>query len=139
MGNAAPTLCQVNQDGSVMLLARIDNWSTSGYITQALVSSIAYTVKRVDDDDPSVETAVTGHTAIAVSKATSVFDTLQGVGGVDQRWTVDTTGYNFRYTVSSATTSAFAVKGATYRVYVTFTMATAGEPPIVVPFECEAI
>ena len=104
------------KDGSLLLLARVVNWAAE-YITLASISSIAYTVSLVDEDDEDVATAVTGHNGEAIAKADAVFDTLQ-TGDI---WTVDDTGYNFKYQIDVSTDAAFSERGRTYLVEVVIT------------------
>ncbi len=91
-------------------MSRVKGLSGS-YITQASLSAITCKVYN------NVGTLVTSPT---VTISSSVFDTLQTT---DSRWTRDTTGYNFLFTIPAA---AFPSVGL-YRVEFKFTPAT-GDP-----------
>lgn len=75
------------------ILARV--YRNGVLITQAGISTITVTVKRYNK-----ATGVSSETLsdVAVDKTTAVFDTIQ----TDAKWSTDTTGYNFAYTVSQA-------------------------------------
>ena len=78
--------------------ARVRN-NAAAYITQATVSSIKYTIYALTRSDPTARTAITAHTNVSVTVASTVFDTLQ-TGTV---WgSKDTTGYNFAHQPSVA-------------------------------------
>jgi hypothetical protein len=85
------------EDCGISLMDRIQgNGGTN--ITQATISSIAYSVYAYDDEDKAVAgdasgTAVVEDTALTVSAV--VFDSLQTAAPWDS--TADSTGYNFRY------------------------------------------
>lgn len=94
-------------------------------ITQAAVSSIAYTVTRYGSLDDAIDcvdgTAVVTSTALTVSAV--VFDTLQTAAPWDSA--ADSTGYNFRYN-SVATDRPAVSGGGTYwhRYDIVFTPAS---------------
>jgi hypothetical protein len=77
----------VVEDSIFTIMARIHGDGAN--LVQADISSISYQIFYTDSD-----TAHTGETSLTVS--TVVYDTLQ----TDARWTVDSTGYNFRHDVS---------------------------------------
>ena len=119
MGSAAATECSVLENGTLVMMARVDNESAA-LITQANVSAVEYTVYLLDEnypDNPDTRTAITDHTAVAVAKASCVFDTLQ-TGGF---WTIDETGYNFKWTLAINVTQAFTIAGRRYLVCWTIT------------------
>lgn len=90
------------------LIARIR--ATSGtYITQASLSSIAYSVFDLTAVPAAIVTSGT------ISKSSTVFDTLQTS---DARWTVDSVGYNFLWI---APASLFPLAPRKYQVEITFT------------------
>lgn len=104
------------EDTPLVIMARVRD-ATATNITQAGIDSIAIYV--FDGSGTQVSTT------IAPTVASTVFDTLQ----TDARWTKDSTGYNFRYTIAAA---YFPTGDVNYRVEVIFTPAT-GEPfPLVV-------
>ena len=96
------------EDSGFHLMARIVG-DDAAVITQSDISSIAYSVH--DKSDGS-ETA-TG----SLTVANVVYDTLQ----TDSRWTVDATGYNFRWAVPA---SIPATGGKTYQLEIAFTPAS---------------
>jgi len=121
MANAAPIYGTVPRNSSPVLTARVRD-SANNLIVQAGVTSIAYTAYLLDTDHPEdldARTAITGHTAVAVAKASAVFDTLQtgGVWDDDQ----DSTGYNFKYQVPINVTDCFTTAGRSYLVVFTIT------------------
>jgi len=89
--------------------------STGGNLKQANVTTIAYQVH--DLHVSSTAGAVASSTGLTVSDV--IFDTLQ----TDERWTKDTTGYNFRHTLGS---TVFATGGHTYRVEYRLTESSTG-------------
>lgn len=95
------------EDSGCSVLARIKN-NTGDYITQASLTSIS--AKVYDSDGALVAT-------LTPSISSSVFDTLQ-TSSDDSRWTKDSTGFNFRYTLAA---SNFASGDTTYRVEFIFT------------------
>lgn len=114
MGNEQTNLTFFREDTGKTLLARIQN--PSGTVaTQASITTIALTVKNQDG------TTTISSTGLTISSV--IFDTIQGSSLSDARWTVDTTGYNFRHEVDS---TAFPDPGyATVEYYVT---PLSGEP-----------
>ena len=78
------------EQSAISLFSRIRNRNAE-VVTRAMVSSIA--LKVFDTCDASTPISTT-----APSKTDVVFDTLQTGGG----WTVDATGYNFRYETTAA-------------------------------------
>lgn len=96
-----PTHFLVMEDGGAQTMARVlANDATNAQ--QADISSITY--KVFDIDNSNTETA-TG--TLTVSDV--IFDTLQ----TDARWSVDTTGYNFRHEVPA---TAFPTGGNRYQI-----------------------
>jgi hypothetical protein len=97
------------EDCDVACLARIT--LNGANLTQAGVSSIA---RKVFDLSSSTPTTAIDSSAVTVN--TSVFDTLQ----TDDRWTIDTTGYNFRDVVAGS----ILTSGNRYRIEYVFTGAS---------------
>jgi len=96
--------------------------SSGDDITQAGVSSIAYTIYPINPDDPKNylrETPVTGHSAIDLTVADVVWDTVQ----IDSA----ATNYNFRHAPVITTNAAFPTVGVTYVVRYTIARAI-GQP-----------
>lgn len=85
-------------------------------LTQATVTSITYSVYKLDGQDPDTRTAVTGHSVASVTVADVIYDTLQ---------TDDlATNWNFRHVPPIATNQAFTKAGADYLVEYTITPTT---------------
>ena len=80
----------VYEDGSAQVMARVLGNDASA-VTQSSISSGTYTVH-----DYYLNTEVTSSTSLTI--ASVIFDTLQ----TDARWSADSTGYNFRFTVPAA-------------------------------------
>lgn len=113
MAKGIPTQARFTEDSGWTGLMRLE--LPSGLLaTQATVASLTYTVHN-----GSTQTA-SGTIAIA----TSIFDALQGAAGSDARWTVDATGYNFRFEFPA---TCFPAPGKDYKVEVK-TTPVSGEP-----------
>lgn len=124
MANPAPRLCTTLSGVPPTLMDRIYG-NSNVLVTQASITSITYTVYLMSTDYPTDEdtkTAVTGHSAITVTKTSAVFDALQ-TGGT---WTdsEDATGYNFKHQVDVSVNACFATAGRYYKVVYTFTPAS---------------
>ncbi len=101
----------VFRNATATFLARVEN--TSGQVlTQASVTSIRYSVFEIDIEDPDATSVVTGHDDVALTVADVVFDTLQ----LDEPWTVDAEGYNFRHELDVSQDEAFSQAGRVYQV-----------------------
>ena len=111
--NANPARAYIWEHGTATFMARAVNWSNV-VITKATVASITYTLSQVDPNDETHNTSVTGHMSIPLTVASVIYDTLQ----TDSRWTADTTGYNFAYTLDVSSVDAFADAG--YQYLLTF-------------------
>jgi hypothetical protein len=116
MANASDIYGTAYKNSSVTFLARIVD-KDNDLVLQADLSSIAYTVYLLDEDDADVRTAVTCHSAVTLAVADTIFDTLQ----TDDTWTEDTTGYNFRHILDVAAYEAFAIAGRNYQIEYTLT------------------
>ena len=111
MGTTDIITATVWEDGGATLLARIiDNDSTA--LKQADIDGTG-TIKYYlyDEDSNTPDTAVTTTT---LNEATVIKDTLQ----TDDRWTVDSTGYNFIHVIAASELSS---GGHRYRAEVIFT------------------
>lgn len=95
------------KDGGASIMARVTG-TDGANIVQADITSITCAV--FDKTGASVSTP-------SVVVATSVFDTLQ----TDSRWTVDSTGYNFRF---DAAASVMVTADERYRWEFLFTPAS---------------
>jgi len=132
MADALDTYGNVFKEGSASLLARAVDWS-GVVLEQADISSAEYTIYLLDDQAPDTRTAVTGHTAVALTVADILYNTLQT--GAD--WTVDSVGYNFRLDLDVSADEAFSVAGRRYVVEVKLTP-TSGQD-ILLRFRCNVI
>jgi hypothetical protein len=79
------------QDGCAILMARIVDRNGMN-IQQADVSAIEYWLCDLDPCWPNNLHVVTGHAEVSLDVEDVLFDELQ----VDDPWTVDAVGYNFR-------------------------------------------
>jgi hypothetical protein len=102
------------KNGTERLTARV--FLDGADITQAAVTSIAYSVYLLDANNPDSRTAVTGHSAVSLTKTDVVFDTIQ----TDSQ----SSNYNFRHTPPISTHEAFATAGRNYLVEYTITPVT---------------
>lgn len=117
---ADPVTGVVYEDSTFSLMSRFEVDGSNA--TQSDCSSI--TVRAWDVDDYS--TAVLSAT-LTVSSV--VFDTLQ----TDGRWSVDSTGYNFRYDVAD---TVCTLPGHQYRFEVVVTTSGGKLPPMVWIVDC---
>jgi len=99
------------KNGTVTLMARVLGHDAA-VLAPDDIAAAEYSVYLLDDDDPDARTAVTGHGEQTLIVADVLFATLQ----TDARWTVDTTGYNFRHTLDVSANPAFAIAGRRYLV-----------------------
>jgi len=132
---AIDTQGQVFKRGTATLMARVRG-NDAGNITRDDVASIAYSIYRLDEDDVDSRAAVENHDAVDVTVADVIFDALQTD---DDRWTVDSTGYNFRHTIPISSYVAFAVAGVHYLVEYTLTMASGQGEKILVRYDLECL
>lgn len=123
----------VYRNGTVTLMGRILNDSYE-VLTPTNVTSIEYTIFEIDEKNADNLTAVSGHIEESLVVADVFYSSLQTS---DERWTADTTGYNFLHTIDISSYAAFTEIGKRYRVNYTITPATG--QVVVVPFvvECE--
>ena len=128
----------VLKGGTAIFLARLVN-NSGALLTQSTLSSGAYTISRLDPNDPDSETAVTGHSAASLTIASVIYDTLQ----LDELWKndegdyIDTIGYNFKHQPDISTNGAFAVAGARYKI--NYRLTPSSGQVIVVAFEVGCI
>jgi hypothetical protein len=114
MGKSDPIIATVWEDTGATCLGRFVGQDAAA-ITQASLTSIAYKVYNLDSATPTTATA-TGTLTIA----SVVYDTLQTS---DDRWTVDSTGFNFLDTTAGAAAN-LATGDQRYRIEYTFTPAS---------------
>jgi hypothetical protein len=99
------------KNGTATLMARIVGHDAA-LATPDDIASVDYSIYLLDDDDPDARSAVTGHDEVSLTVADVLFTSLQ----TDDRWTVDTTGYNFRHTIDISSNQAFTIAGRRYLV-----------------------
>jgi len=100
------------EDSGISLMARVVGHDAAN-VTQSVVSSIVYSV--IDNSDNSIIVD-----AATLQKTDIIFDALQ----TDARWTIDSTGYNFRHDLPA---SALPTGNTTYRIEYKITP-TSGAP-----------
>lgn len=96
------------EDAAIQCLARVTGLAGAA-ITQTSLSSITYKIFDLNGATPN--TPISSGT---LTIASVVFDALQ----TDARWTLDTTGYNFRH---AHVPTAFPIGDHTYRIEYVFT------------------
>ena len=118
--------CTAHKNGTLTFMARIVG-EDADEIVQADLTAIAYTVYLQDRHQSDRRQPVDGHEAVEIEVAEAVFDTLQ----LDDLWTEDGVGYNFRHTIDISTSPAFTIAGRHFLVEFTFTP-VAGQPILAV-------
>lgn len=111
-----PIAAEWCEDSSAVLMCRLENRPTSPNsrgtpFVQAGISSA--TLYVYDTTVAASPVAVSGFTALSLTVASVIFDTLQG-------WSVDSVGANFKYTIGP---TAFPTGGHRYRVTVKWVFA----------------
>jgi len=101
----------VFKNGTVTLLARIVGASGAN-ITPGDIDTVTYTVYLLDDQDADARSAVEYHTEVALNVEAVIFSSLQ----LDDLWTVDQIGYNFRHELDVSAHPAFTIAGRRYLV-----------------------
>ena len=111
MPNVIEHRAAVFRDGSCTCLARILG-EDAEVITQATIDSITYTVSLIDPDDEDADTDVENHADSVLTVSDTISDILQ----LDDRWTLDEIGYNFRHVLDVSEHLAFGVRAREYRI-----------------------
>ncbi len=109
----------VFKNGTATFLAQVVG-ADAANITQADISTATYSIYLLNDQNADTRTAVTNHSAVALTVSAIIFDTLQ----TDAIWTVDDTGYNFAHTPIISSDEAFAIAGRSYLVEYSLTPTT---------------
>ena len=137
------------KQGTATMLARIVGWdgallapanfnsasSSSGSSGWGICAiPVKYTIYLLDDEDADLRTPVQGHENRPLEPSDVLFAALQ----LDDRWTVDETGYNFRHTPDICNHHACAVAGRRYLVEYVFTP-KGGEHPVHARFRLNVI
>lgn len=115
------------QVSDAVLMARVRSIDGS-YIQQSAITSIALSVY----DKTAAFVLVTGPIALTVSSV--IFNSLQPNDGV--LWTIDQTGYNFRYRIAGLTAFPLAHD---YRVDVIFTLTDGTTFPVQFDLSTQAV
>lgn len=118
MAEAQDTYGTAFKNSTVTLMARVVG-ANNANIVPADITGILYNVFLLDDRDADSRTPVTGHTDVPLTISDVIFSTLQ----LDAKWTVDSTGYNFRHTPDVLNYPAFAAAGRRYLVEYCLTAA----------------
>ena len=103
---------------SKTLLARVVG-DDAAAVQQADIDTIEYTIYEITGTGLRGD-AVTGHEAVELVVADTIFDTLQ----TDARWTKDTMGYNFAHELDVSESAAFPAGGVEYLIEITLTPVT---------------
>ena len=106
-----PTRGTIYEDSGLTCMARIQGADAS-YITQATTSAITLAVFK------------NANTTATYTASLTVADVIGDVLQTDARWSLDSTGYNFRYSVVA---SVFDAGDATYRLEFKFTPTTGSQ------------
>lgn len=114
MSKAEPTQATVWEDSGATCMARVVGQDAAN-VTQASLTSIGYKVFDLDGAAPGTATA-TGAPVVA----DTIYDTLQTA---DDRWTVDSTGFNFLDIVAGAAAN-LPTGDHRYRIEYIFTPAS---------------
>jgi hypothetical protein len=101
----------VLENGAAILMARLVDPNGTP-IQPATIRAIDCTIYEIDPCWPHSLTLVTGYNAVFVAVANVVFDSLQ----IDELWTVDEVGYNFRHEIKVDGHQRFPKAGFQYQV-----------------------
>ncbi len=101
-------------NGSGLYLGRVT--FSDGRLPDPLdIASASYTVYRLDGTDGTVRTPIEGHTEVPLDLAGNLLPEAV----VDENWTFDALGYNFRHTPDDSMFSPFPQAGRDYLVVYT--------------------
>jgi hypothetical protein len=128
---ASPITGTVWERGGAVVMARVQGTRTSGVADNMDQSDIDGVTYWVYEKYTSGYIATSDNASQALTVADVVYNTLQ----TDNRWTVDSTGYNFRHTLTS---TAFPTGGRAYRAQYLFNPNKSGEPAFWVVFDITA-
>ena len=109
----------VFKNGTATCLARVVG-ADAANITQSDIDTVTYSIYMLNDQNADTRADVTGHTAVELVVADTIFDTLQ----TDDIWTVDDTGYNFKHEIDISENEAFAIAGREYLIEFSLTPTT---------------
>lgn len=120
----------VGQNGVALVQADFAAGSSSSSSGECGPSA-TYTIYEMDDQDEDNRTAVSGHENVSLEIEDIIFDTLQ----VDDIWTVDSTGYNFRHRIGICDNPAFGAAGKRY--LVEYSLIPFWQQLIIIPFRVD--
>lgn len=128
MPSARHLTATVLKNSAPIFLARVVG-NDGAVLVQGDLASAAYSIYRLDPNDPDSRTSVSSHSAVALVVASTIFNSPQkdALWQNDDGEYVDDTGYNLKFQPSVATAVPFAVAGATYLVEATLTPSS-GQP-----------
>jgi hypothetical protein len=106
------------QNGSVLLMARIVD-REGVCIRPANVRGVEYSLLELDPCWPNSLNLVAGCCAVPLDVDEVLFDLPE----VDELWTVDAVGYNFRHEIDWGHTARFPNAGFQYEVHYQLTLA----------------
>lgn len=108
------------EDSGLYLAGRAEDALTGDALLQSDLTSITLKVYEISDPDTEIASET-------LTIANVIFDTLQTDG-----WTIDSTGYNFRYQVPA---TSLPLGGAMYRFEFAFVRNPSTLPPFHAVFE----
>jgi len=117
----------IYEDGGADFMARVIDPSDGARSVQGDITGITYAVFDLNGEEITKPVSSGSLTVSSV-----IFNSLQ----TDSRWTVDSTGYNFR---DIRTPADFPIGGHTYRVEYLFNPSAAGTQDFFVCFEVTTV
>ena len=102
----------VFKQGTVTCMARVVGDDVTP-IGDADISAASYSIWQLDVSNVDSRTAVAGHQNVTLTPGDVLFSSLQ-TG--DDRWTIDSVGYNFLHTIDVSANDAFMYAGRDYLV-----------------------
>jgi hypothetical protein len=117
--SVSPILAQCVRGTTGPFYARVVDPNTGTWIQQSAIASIAYTIYQLGRDDPNYWQPVAGHTAVALTVADVVWDSLQADANL--------ANWNMRHTPDLSLGVPFPEAGRVYALQYTLTMAS-GQP-----------
>jgi len=106
------------ENGSSVFLAQIREKSSGILLDPERITSIKYTVYRLDHSDPTVKTVMEGHDEVSLAVENVFFETPI----LDGLWDGDSVGYNFKHEPIVSTHPLFPIAGRHYSVEYRITL-----------------